>query len=259
MEKRNKISDLDGIESLKVVNQKNDFPEHYHDTFCISLIENGMEAIKMGDNVIYTEKGHISINNPYEIHSNPKIEDSSENSFTTLYVSPDLVDSLLKKKKVNFQHQQFVQKKQLELFSAVIKNLEAKNSADLEKNLLNLLIGFDVQTKPVAEDANYSNEKWKNLTHWIDKHLEQKISLDFLARYMGMDKFSFAKEFRLKIGLSPINYVLMKKTFLAKKIITKDLNLTQLAYQLNFSDQAHFSRHFKRFIGVSPSDYKRQL
>lgn len=259
MEKRGKISELDGIEFLKVRNQKYAFPEHYHDTFCISLIEDGLEVIKMGDNLLYTEQGYISINNPCEIHANPIVEGSLNQSFTTIYLSPDLVDTLLLRKATNFCHQQSGTSSQVELFRQIIETVKTKGKDNLESKILQLLSGFEIQSKSVQEDLKQSYREWTELTQLIDNHLEEKITLDFLSNFMNMDKFNFAKEFRLKFGLSPINYVLMKKVFQSKELITKETNLSQLAYRFSFSDQAHFSKQFKRFIGVSPREYKNQL
>ncbi|MEM8907575.1 MAG: AraC family transcriptional regulator, partial [Bacteroidota bacterium] len=92
-----------------------------------------------------------------------------------------------------------------------------------------------------------------------EANLECKVTLEGLSRFMNMDKFHFVKEFRAKHGLSPINYVLMKKIFKAKALINNTTSLTQLAYRFEFSDQAHFSKQFKRYIGVSPRAYKKQL
>ncbi|MCI4670997.1 MAG: AraC family transcriptional regulator [Bacteroidia bacterium] len=259
MEKKTNITELDGLESLQVRNQKSDFPEHYHDTFCISLIQSGMEAIKMHGNIIYTETGHISINNPLEIHANPLIKESPDNSFTTLYLSPDLVNSILNKKRVVFEHQQVVNKDCEAMFLKILKNIELDNISDLEKNLNILLKGFNQQADSKQHDKTYTNRKWDELITYIDNHLEQKISLDFLAKFMNMNKFNFAKEFRMIHGLSPINYVLMKKVFRAKSLITPASSLTHIAYQFDFTDQAHFSKHFKRFVGVSPREYQRQI
>ena len=193
MEIRNRIAELDGMESLQVKNQKSSFPEHYHDTFCISLIQEGIEAIKMGDRIIYTERGHISINNPFEVHANPLIKESPNNSFTTLYLSPDLVDFVLGKKGVHFKYQQSINHDSGILFSEVIANLEEGNIADLDKKLGKLLNGFSQLPKSSFDKKALVNRKWSDLLIFIDNHLEQKISLDFLARFMSMDKFNFAK------------------------------------------------------------------
>ena len=59
--------------------------------------------------------------------------------------------------------------------------------------------------------------------------------------------------------MSPINYVLMKKVFAAKKQISADTELIGIAYDFSFADQAHFSKTFKKFIGISPNSYKKML
>ena len=56
-----------------------------------------------------------------------------------------------------------------------------------------------------------------------------------------------------------MNYILMKKIFSSKKLIDSNSELTDIAYQYNFTDLAHFSKTFKRFIGVSPKKYQESL
>jgi len=253
------IKELDGIEVLRISNQKHGFPEHYHDTFCISLIENGIEAIKMGQHTLFTEQGGISITNAYEIHANPIVDKESPNSFTTLYLSPDIVDFFIGEKGVTFSHQQQYSWKNINLFRQIVAALAKPNIKELSTPLNLLLSNFERTSTSALNELKQSDRQWTELMLLIDNKLEEKVTLDLLAKFMNMDKFNFAKAFRAKYGLSPINYVIMKKIFKAKQLIYQNTNLTQLAYQFNFSDQAHFSKQFKRFIGVSPKAYKNQL
>ena len=92
MEKRVRLDSLDNIECLRVNHQQADFPEHFHETFCISLIREGVEAIKMQDTILYGEAGSITLNNPFEIHANPIVDQEVKVSFDTIYLSQDVVD-----------------------------------------------------------------------------------------------------------------------------------------------------------------------
>ena len=56
-----------------------------------------------------------------------------------------------------------------------------------------------------------------------------------------------------------MNYVLMRKIFSSKTLIKSNLELTEVAYQYNFTDMAHFSKTFKRFIGISPKSYQESI
>jgi AraC-like DNA-binding protein len=55
-----------------------------------------------------------------------------------------------------------------------------------------------------------------------------------------------------------MNYVLMRKVFAAKEQITRTTDLTGLAYNYQFADLPHFSHTFKKYVGVSPNDFKKQ-
>lgn len=59
--------------------------------------------------------------------------------------------------------------------------------------------------------------------------------------------------------MTPMNYVLMKKVFSSKKDIHSNSELTEVAYRYNFTDMAHYSKTFKRFIGISPKKYRESI
>ena len=255
-----KINSLDNFEILSIHNQKKDFPRHFHETFCISLIEQGVEVTATNDSILYSEKGSISITNPYEVHANPLLNKDVPISFTTLYVSQEVVNFCLKEKNVKFENSQLFQPSLIPLFYEVKKSLDNNNPNLTQRNLGNL---FNLLNKSSDTDNRniYKNNfsKWEEIVLFIDHNLEEKLSVDGLAYFMNMEKFCFARQFRSKFGMSPINYVLMKKVFAAKKQINYHSELTVLAYQFGFADQAHFSKTFKRFIGIAPNEYKKTL
>ena len=253
-----KLNILDNLEMLSVENQKSDFPEHFHETFCISFVEKGMEAIKMQDTTIYSEAGSITINNPYEIHANPIVDKDNKVSFETIYLSQDLVDHLTNLRGQCFQNRQIRDKEVITNFQKLRQSIHNK-ADDIESNLSDFLQSLTFQNQYNTTINNPFSSVWSEIILFIKHHLEEKITLEMLARFMCMDKYNFAKQFRVKFGMSPMNYVLMKKIFAAKKLITPHTDLTALAYQFEFSDQAHFSKTFKRFVGMSPRHYKKQI
>ena len=88
---------------------------------------------------------------------------------------------------------------------------------------------------------------------------EDKFELNELSKIANINKFGFAKKFKTFTGMTPMNYILMRKIFSSKKAISSNSELTEIAYQYNFTDIAHFSKTFKRFIGISPKQYKKSI
>lgn len=182
-------------------------------------------------------------------------------SFDTLYLSQELVDHYLKAKKSSFYQRVYRDAELLEGFEqikqALIQPLFAEQLENSLVEFLQLLNRSEKSGKNVHPVSLHA--KWSELILYIERHLHRKLSLEMLAGFLHMDKYHFSREFRRKFGMSPINYVLMKKVFAAKKQICADSELTGIAYDFSFADQAHFSKTFKKFIGISPNSYKKML
>ena len=93
---------LDNLEYISIKEQKTGFPKHFHETFCISLIFEGIEQIDFGHQNIFSEKGSLTITNPYEIHSNPLLDVLCKTQFDTIYISKDLMKYLFNGKNMYF-------------------------------------------------------------------------------------------------------------------------------------------------------------
>jgi len=72
-----------------------------------------------------------------------------------------------------------------------------------------------------------------------------------------MSKYSFIRWFKRHVGLTPFEYILIKRVGLGKSLILQGLPLTDVALESGFYDQSHFSNYFKRYIGKSPQSYKQ--
>jgi AraC-like DNA-binding protein len=259
MENRKRLEALDNIELLSVQQQVSDFPEHFHETFCISLIGRGTEIIKSGNNNLFTTAGNISISNPFEIHANPILDKDVKIGFDTIYLAQPLVDYLLGIENAQFENVQTFSIKQIILFNYIKSSVENKLFSELEIYLKYFLNTLDSKTQPVNQNMFNQSNKYADILSHIDSNYQHKISLEKLAKIACMDKYNFSKAFRKATGLSPMNYVLMKKIFYAKSLIKKDSILIEIVYELDFTDQSHFNKQFKRFVGISPSAFQANL
>src|SRR6218665_905129 len=115
---------LDNLEYISIENQTTDFPKHFHETFCISLIHKGVEQIDFEKHSLFSEAGSISITNPYEIHSNPLTNSNNTLAFDTLYLSNELMKYLNHGKNIRFVNRKINSEKANQSF------LQLKNAMD---------------------------------------------------------------------------------------------------------------------------------
>ncbi|NHN25998.1 AraC family transcriptional regulator [Flavobacterium jejuense] len=248
---------FDTLEYITIEKQTTSFPKHFHETFCISLIHQGVEQIEFENHSLFTEAGSISITNPYEIHSNPIIDEDSCLKFDTIYVPNAIMKSILNGENIKFITRQITSKKANEEFLLVKKAIDSKNAERIELHLSEFANTLKCYSQENEEEySNLNFDTFNPIIDYIETHIFDKFNLNELSKMAHINKFGFAKKFKVATGMTPMNYILMRKIFSSKKAIQSDTELTDIAYQYGFTDMAHYSKTFKRFIGISPKQYK---
>jgi AraC-like DNA-binding protein len=89
--------------------------------------------------------------------------------------------------------------------------------------------------------------------------LDEPVTLEHLANVAGISRYRLVSLFTREVGLSPHAYQLQLRILRARKMLTCGIPGSQVAVTLGFVDQAHFIRHFKRIMKVTPGAYLREL
>lgn len=255
------MTETEDINFISVKNQAQAFPKHFHETFCISLIKSGIEKIELENEFLYSNKNCISITNPYEIHANPIVDKDIKVCFDTIYISQELMSYILKKRKIEFFSRQIQDSQINQSFIQLFEHLKSKNAKNTDELLRNFVYQILPYSQTITENnqTSFQSDYLSELIKYIEENLDNKIYLDELAKIIHLNKFSFVKKFKSLTGMTPMSYVLMKKVFSAKTQFTSDCDITDLAYSYNFADVAHFSHTFKKYVGISPKEYRTQL
>jgi AraC family transcriptional regulator len=89
-------------------------------------------------------------------------------------------------------------------------------------------------------------------------NLEATLRLETMAAIAHLSPYHFARQFKTTTGLSPYQYVIGRRIERAKYLLQKstELSLAEIALRAGFSDQSHFSFHFKRIVGTTPRRFR---
>ena len=88
---------------------------------------------------------------------------------------------------------------------------------------------------------------------YIEAHIASEISLNDLARLVGMKADTFARRFKATTGLPPYAYVLERRTRRAAELLSRtDLPVSAVAHSLGYSSQSHLTATLRRLQGVTP-------
>ncbi|HYV55415.1 MAG TPA: helix-turn-helix domain-containing protein [Chitinophagaceae bacterium] len=104
-------------------------------------------------------------------------------------------------------------------------------------------------------------EKIKNIIIEMVHHTTDAIETNFsvyLSRKLDHDYTYMANLFSEVQGTTIGQFIILHKIERIKElIIYGDLNITEIAWQMNYSSVAHLSNQFKKFTGLSPSHFKK--
>lgn len=90
---------------------------------------------------------------------------------------------------------------------------------------------------------------------FVDDNFYEPINLDRLAAFAGLTRFSLAKHFRQRVGVSPYRYVCEVRVRHAQRMMAQGRCPTEVASEVGFFDQSHLARHLKRACGMTPREF----
>lgn len=95
-----------------------------------------------------------------------------------------------------------------------------------------------------------------NLVHYSDEQIKTNFS-DHLSEKLGYNYTYLANLFSESEGCTVEHFMIAHKIEKVKELIIYDeLNLTEIAFKLNYSSVSHLSNQFKKITGLTPTYYK---
>jgi AraC family transcriptional regulator len=93
---------------------------------------------------------------------------------------------------------------------------------------------------------------------YIEANLASKMDIDDLANVVALSRSHFSRAFKRSVGLSPMEYVVVRRVERAKTMICGTREpLAEVALACGFADQAHLNRRFRDIVGISPGRWRR--
>lgn len=139
---------------------------------------------------------------------------------------------------------------------------EQRNKDILADLSLQELMIHLIQLQKINElDQMASNEGvLPAVLQYIRGHLTEKISIQALCNLACMSSSTFYRFLKRTTGLSPQELILRERIKFAKKLLnSKELLITEVAFDAGFEDANYFTRAFKKNEGLTPKQYQQKL
>ena len=125
-------------------------------------------------------------------------------------------------------------------------------------NLLNVVCRTMRRNDPVEGEV-FGSSIIQEILDYINNHYTQPIRMENLAHSFGVSVSYLSHEFTRFTNRSVYDYVLYRRIILARQQMLGDSSLNDIAYQCGFNDYSNFLRSFTKIVGMSPSQYRKNL
>jgi AraC-like DNA-binding protein len=259
-----RIPELHNLEILRMMNSSHSFPRHWHETYVIEVVEQGINEFWCEGKTYSAWPGSILVIQPGEVHTGyPATE--SHLTYRSLYPSQSFMSGLARDIYGKEIMPHFAQKviSDSRLASTLIKahrlleqSVERMKGHSLMIMALGQLITVHSESRFSTIDSTSAiHSKIHRAISYLTENYHQNISLSEVSLLSGLSEFHFVRTFRKATGLPPYEYLVSIRVEKARKLLSKGIPIVEVAAQSGFYDQSHFNRHFKRIYGITPGAY----
>lgn len=94
--------------------------------------------------------------------------------------------------------------------------------------------------------------------HYMNTNFKENLHLKELACRCNISPNYFHKVFKQIFKITPANYVTMLRMNSALQLLKENrITIKEIAFDLGFTDNAHFCKTFKKYYGITPKEYQR--
>jgi len=258
--------DLHGLEFLHATFVRHSFPRHTHDTFAIGVIEGGVQATYYNGSTHIATCRDICLINPGEVHTGFSPHPSGW-TYRVFYPEPSLLESVASEmlpRRCGLPHFSSPVIKDPLLSTGILSLLKALDLSDvtieretLLYSVIAQMISRHADTKGISPAPKRVERRViQVLLDYLDQHFAENVTLRDLSDAAGLSEFHLLRVFRAAVGLPPHAYVIQKRVDRARRLLLTGLSIADVSLEAGFADQSHFTRAFKRIVGVTPGCYR---
>jgi len=138
--------------------------------------------------------------------------------------------------------------------NVLVLALHAVNG-DVAREIVDAYLGATLA--PIEVVGGLPPRRLQRVFSHIKENINHDLSVNELARVVGMSQYYFSKLFKMSTGTTPHQYVMRQRVERAQEHLRESqMLLAEVATQVGFETQSHFTSVFRRLVGATPKHYR---
>lgn len=129
-------------------------------------------------------------------------------------------------------------------------------------NTIITIVARNIALKLPKNIKENTGEPVLEILHYIQQHIfePKMLRTENLSKHFGISLSYLGRYFKNQSGETLQQYISNYKLRLIEtRLLHSDMRVNEIAHELNFTDESHLNRTFKKHKGVTPSEFKRQF
>jgi two-component system, response regulator YesN len=133
----------------------------------------------------------------------------------------------------------------------------ATNITDTENIEYRMLSDF-IKVLKRYKDYVY-NPLINRIIQYVKKNIERNLSLQEISSFVNVHPNYLSATFKKEVGKTLTEYIAEHRTEAIKQYINHtNLSISDISYTFNFNHVSYFYRYFKKYTGLTPTEYRKQ-
>jgi AraC-like DNA-binding protein len=254
---------LTGIEALHARFVDHAYRPHSHRTWTIAVVQRGAARFTVERTPQRAGAGELFVLEPEAVHTGMAAVPEGW-SYQVLYVDPQILSDWAQRDGTAPRAARWVVFRDPALRRALLTAHAALAGEPpglaVEEPVLAAIAGLAPHLRSHASGRRRDHGEHAAVRrarlHLIERW-DQRVSLAELAAIAGLSRFELIRRFQQQNGLTPHAFQRDLRVEHARRMLSGGAAAAAVAAACGFADQAHFSRVFKRLVGVPPGAYAR--
>ena len=256
-------SELPGVEILRGHESHRKFTV-FHEHYAVSSIYQSCGDWLYRNRTHWMQPDELCLMEPGEIHRNLRTYGTSR--FRVLFLPPELVVDAaaeigLPAAPPRLRHPRVGDPALSRRFRALHDSLERPSTMlERQSRLAACLEGYlrtCMERRASESTGGADRARVARAVDYLRSRLGENCSLEELSGAAGLSRFHFLRVFKNETGVPPHEYQIQLRIAEARERLRRGQSPIQIAHGLGFSDQSHFTRHFRRVLGITPARFGR--
>ena len=256
-----RASGFESIELIRGFQVTEEYPRHWHDEIYLCATLGGTSYLDCRGASFHVPPGSLAVVAPGDVHANRKMDCTFRCILMDVRALQDAAAGFLERSilGLGFRSGLIEDRRTLGSFLRVHRAFE-KDQPSLARDTAALSFVQQLTLRHGAPGLPWpceGNEDCavRRTRRFLDEHYDQRVSLHELAGLMRLSAYHLNRSFRRKIGMPPHEYQMQVRIIKAKSFLRLGRSISETASLVGFVDQSHFTRHFKRAVGVTPGQF----